>query len=234
MNAELESLLALQQEDEEIRALERRRHALEPRLLDLERRRQVAADALDRARRTAEGEERRLRELQGRVAEHRQLHERNLAQLDVVRKTREATAALSQVDQARRVLAEEENDVQGLTRHLQDLRQAIALHEQALGEVEEEQSGARSEIAAESAQIDQALQGARARRAALAAKVARPLLGKYDRIAQRRRGRAVFPLRGPSCANCDTALPLQRRSLMARTGSIELCEACGVLLYAAE
>jgi len=234
VNPEVESLLALQQEDEEIRALERRRHALEPRLLDLERRRQVAADALDRARRTTDGEERRLRDLQGRVAEHRQLHERNLAQLDGVRKTREATAALSQVEQARRVLAEEENDVQGLTRRLQDLRQAVALHEQALGDVEREQQGARSEIATETASLDDALAGARARRVELAARVPRTLIGKYDRIAQRRRGKAVFPLRGPSCANCDTALPLQRRSLMARTGSIELCEACGVLLYAAE
>jgi predicted nucleic acid-binding Zn-ribbon protein len=44
----------------------------------------------------------------------------------------------------------------------------------------------------------------------------------------------VFPLRGGACASCDTTLPLQRRHEMQRTGAIELCEACGVLLYAGE
>ena len=37
-----------------------------------------------------------------------------------------------------------------------------------------------------------------------------------------------------ACGNCDTSLPVQRRHEMARTGAIEMCEACGVLLYAAE
>jgi uncharacterized protein len=62
--------------------------------------------------------------------------------------------------------------------------------------------------------------------------VARPLLHKYDRIRSRRRSTAVFALREVSCGNCDTAIPLNRRSIMINTGTIETCEACGVLLYA--
>ncbi|MFL5577486.1 MAG: zinc ribbon domain-containing protein [Gemmatimonadaceae bacterium] len=234
MSVELQALLALQAHDAEIRELERRRAALEPRLLDLQRRRQLAADAAARARLGVEGEERRLREMQGRVAEHRQLHERNLAQLDVVRRTREANAAISQVEQARRILADEESDVQGITRRLQELRQGAELQEQTLAEVERAQQAEREQIGAEEAAIEGELAAARAERERAAELVPRTLRGQYERIAARRRGRAVFPLRGPSCANCDTALPLQRRSVMARTGSIELCESCGVLLYAAE
>jgi len=44
----------------------------------------------------------------------------------------------------------------------------------------------------------------------------------------------VFPLRGHSCANCDTVIPLQRRSAMLGSGATEICEGCGVLLYAGE
>ena len=217
MSPELESLLALQKDDAEIRELERKRAALEPRRLNLERRRQIAADALDRARHAVESETHREHELRIRVAEHRQLHERNVAHLDAVRKSRDAQAAVSQVEQARRILADEESDLQAAARRVQDLSQAVALQEQALADVEREQEEARATLDREAGEA-----------------VSRPLLAKYERIAARRRDRSVFPLRGPSCGNCDTALPLQRRSVMTRTGSIEVCEACGVLLYAAE
>ena len=55
-----------------------------------------------------------------------------------------------------------------------------------------------------------------------------------DPSAPVRPEQALFALRGPSCGHCDTAIPLQRRNIMAGTGQIEVCEACGVLLYAGE
>ena len=60
------------------------------------------------------------------------------------------------------------------------------------------------------------------------------MLGTYDRVRRRRRAEAVFPLRGPSCGACDTAVPTQRRAAMASSGALEMCEGCGALLYAAE
>lgn len=234
MNAELQALLAVQRDDAEIRELERGRRALEPRLLELARRRQSAVDALERARRAADEEEKHLHEREHRVSEHRHLHERNVRQLDQVRRTREASAAVSQVEQARRILADEEGELQAGTRRLHDLRQAVTMHEQALSDVETEQASARAEVEAELRRVDQAIAEARAKRQSVASAVPAPLLARYDRIARRRQDDGVYPLRGASCANCDTALPLQRRNVMARTGVIEVCEACGVLLYAAE
>jgi uncharacterized protein len=234
VNQDIASLLALQADDAEIRKFHNRLAALEPKVLDLDRQRQVSADALARARHALESEERKQRELQTRVTEHRQLHERNLAQLDQVRKMREATAAMAQVEQARRVLADEEGVLAQMGRRVADLRQAVDTQQAALVALEEEQAGRRAELAAERAKIEEELKGARATREGKAASVPRPLLAKYERIAQRRRSDAVFPLRGPSCGNCDTAIPLQRRSEMAARGSVELCEACGVLLYASE
>lgn len=234
MNADVNSLLAVQSDDAEIRALEDRRRALEPRLAELERRRQIAADALERARRAADDEEKRLHEREHRVSEHRALHERNVRQLDQVRRTRESSAATSQVEQARRILADEEGEVHAGARRVSDLRQGVALQEQALSELEAEQAAARREVEDEARRLDDALAEARARRRARAGAVPASLLARYDRIAARRQDDALYPLRGASCASCDTALPLQRRSMMARSGAIEVCEACGVLLYAGE
>jgi predicted nucleic acid-binding Zn-ribbon protein len=232
VQADVQSLLAVQAEDAEIRALEKRLAKIEPRLADLDRVRQVAADALDRARGAVEREEQRQRELQHKVTEHRTLHERNVAQLDGVRKLRDATAAMSQVEQARRILADEEGELQGVGRHLGELRETVETQQQALDGLAEEQRAAREAAEAERVQIWTELAGVRARRDEKALQIAKPLLTKYDRIRIRRKSDALFPLRGPSCGNCDTAIPLQRRHQMVASGAIEMCEACGVLLYA--
>ena len=74
----------------------------------------------------------------------------------------------------------------------------------------------------------------RAGRESKAAKVSRLQLTRYDRIQKRERSVALFALRGLSCSNCDTMIPMQRGNAMAVTGVPEVCEGCGVLLYAAE
>ena len=57
-------------------------------------------------------------------------------------------------------------------------------------------------------------------------------MSTYDRIRSKKRVHAIFPITGTSCSNCDTAVPLQRRTQMFATGKTEVCEGCGVLLYA--
>jgi predicted nucleic acid-binding Zn-ribbon protein len=112
------------------------------------------------------------------------------------------------------------------------MRSAVTATEAGLAEVEMEQSTAREEIEKERAEIDATLTTARAERNSKTSGVPRPLLGKYDRI-RTRRTQALYALRGESCGNCDTAIPMQRRNHMAVNGPIDVCEACGVLLYRA-
>lgn len=103
MHPDVESLLVLQTEDQAIGEMEARLAALEPRLREMEHVHASAVDALSRAQAAVEAEEKSQRELQNRIAQHKQLHERNIAQLDTVRRMKEATAAMSQVEQARRI-----------------------------------------------------------------------------------------------------------------------------------
>jgi predicted nucleic acid-binding Zn-ribbon protein len=104
----------------------------------------------------------------------------------------------------------------------------------ALRDVERAQRELRESLDADRAAIEAQLADLRARRGERAQKVPRGLLQRYDRIRSGKRVHAVFPLRGHSCANCDTVIPLQRRSAMAGSGATEVCEGCGVLLYAGE
>lgn len=233
MQNDVEVLLALQADDTEIFELERRLHALEPRMSELNRKRESAVVALNRAKAAVETEEKRQRELLTKVATHKQMQERNLAQFDAVKRLKEATAAMAQVESARRIIAEDESELQTISRRLVDLRTAVEGHEAAVTTVEAEQVTAREEIDLEQTEINEALGTARKARNEKTAGVPRPLLGKYDRI-RTRRPKALYALRGDSCGNCDTAIPMQRRNLMAVNGALDVCEACGVLLYRGE
>jgi len=234
LSPEIESLLALQADDRVLDALAAKIAGLEPRARELDRARAAAEEAITRARGAVEAEEKRQAVMQARIAEHKQLHTRNVQQLEAVRKLRDATAATAQVEQARQMLAAEESELETIGRRLGELRHAVEDKERALAALDEEQRAAREALAADHASVEGELATARARRDGTAIGVSRALLGRYDRIRQRRKGTGdvVYPLRGPSCGNCDTAIPLQRRTIMQRTGAIEPCEACGVLLYA--
>jgi predicted nucleic acid-binding Zn-ribbon protein len=141
---------------------------------------------------------------------------------------------MAQVEQARKILIEEESELQALTRRIADGHKAIAAHRDALAAEDQEQAAERALLAEERAKVEDQLAEARATRAKTAARVPKTILAKYDRIRGRRGEQAIFALRGPSCGHCDTAIPLQRRNQMMGTGQIEVCEACGVLLYATQ
>ncbi len=232
MHPDVEALLALQADDQAIRVLEEQLAAFEPRLRAMAQARTAADDAVTSAQAALAAEERRQRDLHEQIARHKQLHERNVAHLDAVKRMRDATAAVAQVEAARRILAEEESDHQAVTRRVAELRAALEGQERGRGEMETQHAAEQAEIAAQRLEIEGQLAGARTARAGLAALVNRPLLSKYDRIRSARRDGAIYALRGPSCGNCDTSVPMQRRNVMAASGSIEVCETCGVLLYA--
>lgn len=234
MHPDVAALLAVQTDDIEIYGLEDRLAALMPRLDAMAKEQERAASALEQARQAVDAEERRQRDVRGRLDQFRQLEERNQAQLNAVTSAREATAATAQLDQARKMIGEAQRELDGITHRLSDLRHAVTDRDHALRDVEKAQQELRASLGTDRAAIEGELAQIRARRDDQARKVPRNLLAKYDRIRSRKRMHAVFPLRGNSCANCDTVIPLQRRSGMMGSGATEICEGCGVLLYAGE
>ncbi|HWL40701.1 MAG TPA: hypothetical protein VNO75_10745 [Gemmatimonadaceae bacterium] len=231
MQQEIDALLALQEDDLKIREIEAQMRLLDPKLAELDKRREQAAAALVRAQTVVVTEEKKQRELQARLAQHKVMQERNLHQLDDVKRMREATAATAQVESTRRLMAEDESELQTVGRRSSEMNAAVAAATTTLADVEKEQELTRPDIESQRAALHSQLAEARTARQSRASAVPSSILGKYDRI-RGKRPQALYTLRGGSCGNCDTAIPLQRRNMMAGTGHIEVCEACGVLLYA--
>lgn len=232
MHPDLEALLALQEQDGAIAALEARLHEVAQEAAALDAERAALSTAVALAKQDADAEERKRRDLAGKMAEHRAIEQRNLGALDAVRKAREANAAWAQLDITRRVIAQEESEMQTLALRINDLRQSAELQAYALAEVEARQGPERAALDARRAEIEGELHALREARGAAAELVSRSLLQKYERIRGREKADALYALRGAACGRCNTAIPLQRRNVMAAGRSIEVCEGCGVLLYA--
>lgn len=233
MSPDLEAVLALQAEDTIVAQLNGKLAALDAKLKALDTERAHVEDSLARARATAEQEEKRRRELAIKVEDHKAMQERNLATLDVVRKPKEATAAMAQVDMLKKVLSQEETDLHSLSLRVHDVHHAIDVQQKTLDELDARQREQRAAQAAERAELEAELAKAKSIRNERASHVPKSILLKYERILSRNTSNVLYPLRGQACGRCDTAIPMQRRNAIAAGRAIDVCEACGVLLYAA-
>lgn len=232
MNPDIERLLTLQRDDAELDGLNRRLHDLDAGVRALERQRADAAANLDMARADLAAEEKRQRELQSKFSEHKQLQEKNLAQLDAVKKAREATAAMSQIDITRRALMQDESDLQTAEQRARSLRDQVVARELVLLEVDERIRDTRASTAGERESIAREIAAAQGKRESSAREVSPRLLTAYDRLRRRGRGTPLAEIRGASCSACNTAIPMQRRNQIMSGMTIDACEGCGVLLYA--
>lgn len=232
MHPDVAALLAVQEDDVAIHDLERRLGELMPRLEAMSKERDQALAAMEQAARDAAAEEQRRHEIAERVAQHKALQEKNQAALSNVSSMREATAATAQLEQARRMIEEDERELTVLGQRVVQANLLVEERERTARELEEAQAQARATLDSDRAQLEEQIAAAKAVRDQKATKVPRSLLSRYDRIRSRKRVHALYPLRGNACGACDTAIPLQRRSMMTASGGTELCEGCGVMLYA--
>lgn len=231
MHPELQVLLTLQDADEALRSVESELVSMNPRIQALDKARQRTIDERAKADAMLARETERFRQMEQLVAEHRARHDKSVNTLNQAHKLREATAAMAQVESAKKVVAEDESALLALSRRLTDLRSAASASRDAVNSMELEQAETRAALEVERAGFGKRIADAQANRAAAAATVSQTLLSRYDRMNSRRKGQAVFALRSFSCGQCDTAVSMQRRPALASGQLIETCEGCGVLLY---
>ena len=234
MNPEIAALVEVQADDLAIHELERGIDQLMPKVNTLNAEVAKAKAALDQATQLAEAEEKRKRDVLQRIEAHKQLHTKNEAVYSAATNQREATAAQAQLDQIKKVLGDEDRELIGITQRIAELRALVEDRQTRMAELEQQRDAAKEAIAGERKKLETELGTIRTRRNEKAGKVGRSLISLYDRIRSKKRVHAIFPLRANSCSNCDTSIPMQRRAQMASSGKPEVCEGCGVMLYAGD
>ncbi len=234
MHPDLVSLLALQERDLAVAAVQKELDALKPEEAVLDTELEVQTRALEEAERAVTAAETRRTELEARIAGYKQSQERRRQQLEYVRGAKEASTLMAEIDMARGVLVKEEADFLRSSDWVIEAEKKLKDQTKAHAAVVAQQAEARAGLAERRAGIESRLAEAVAARAATAKEVRAPLRARYDRIRRGRTPVVLFPLRQDACGHCNTAVPLQRRQLIYQGQTLESCEGCGVLLYVEE
>jgi predicted nucleic acid-binding Zn-ribbon protein len=234
VNPEIAALIDVQTDDLAIHELERGIDQLMPKVNALNAEVAKAKSALDQATQLAEAEEKRKRDILQRIEAHKQLQQKYESVLSAATNQREAAAAQAQLDQVKKVIADEDRELMLITQRITEVRALVEDRQGHVAELEQQRDGAKEAVSGERTKLEAELNTIRSRRDERAGKVGRSLISMYDRIRSKKRVHAIFPLRGTSCSNCDTAIPMQRRAQMISSGKTEVCEGCGVMLYAGE
>jgi len=234
VHPDLEALLVLQEKDMAVTAADTAVAGLEPEVRKLD-------EALAAAERVLEGAQRDIRTalerrdaLEGKIANYRNMQEQRRQRLEWVRGAKEASTLMAELDLARTVLAKEEAEFMRSGDGVTEAERRAAEAERGLEQVREGQASQREAIAGKREALISEREGAVAARELAAVAVSAALLARYERIRRGKAPLALYPLHVDACGRCFTAVPTQRRALIQRGGSIEGCEACGVLLYARE
>ncbi len=229
----LARLLAVQEVDMELVALEERRDEVPRRRAQVTREITVLETARVEHERGLEGARLDRRAREGELASLQERLAKYESQLNEVKTNVAYSALLSEIQGAKRGIVQIEDEIL-------ELMSAIEEHEKRIGELDQEltakRAAAADEVAsldAETAEIERAIQGKRARREDLAADVDRNLYRMYDRLRRGRRFPALVPLRGRACGACHGALPPQVIREITHEGALHPCENCGVLVYVA-
>jgi predicted nucleic acid-binding Zn-ribbon protein len=231
LDPDLVTLLALQERDQAVSAIEHELRQLEPEVAQLDGQlAKVEADLAGARKGVDEAGNRRL-ELEGKIEGYRLMQERRRQRLEWVRGAKEAATLMAELDLARSVLAKEEAEWIRSADKVEEAERKVADVEKAVEELRASQSPRREQIAAEQAARMDRLNAAKGERDQAAKQVKKPVLSRYERIRKGNTPLAVYPLKGSACGQCYTAVPIHRRQEIAGGKGLTTCEGCGVLIY---
>ncbi|HET6837072.1 MAG TPA: hypothetical protein VFH24_03455 [Gemmatimonadales bacterium] len=234
MHADLVKLLDLQAKDAVISTINERLAALTQDASALDQALQRAQGNFDAARRALADGQRRRDEHETRIESYRTLQDRRRQRLDQVRNSKEASALMTELDLARSVLAQEENDWVRSADAVVQLEHKVHAEELNLKAVTDSQAAERAGLSERRRALELERDTALQDRETSAALIAKPLRNRYDRLRRSRSNDVVVPLVGGTCGGCHTAVPLNRRSQIKAGAVIDGCEACGAILYPSE
>ena len=234
MHADLVKLLDLQAKDAILTSIDVQLATLERDAGQLDQALQRTRANFEAARRALADGQRRRDEHEARIESYRTLQERRRQKLDQVRTAKEASALTTELDLARSVMAQEENDWVRSADAVIQLERKVHAEELNVKAMEAAQAVERAGLAERRSALELERAAALRDRDTTAALIDKSLRHRYDRLRRSRSSAVVVPLVGGACGGCHTAVPLNRRSQINAGAVLDGCEACGAILYPAE
>ena len=231
MENELRNLLALQELDLKILALNVEKEKSQQLLEDEKR-------EYSKSFKNLETEKERLKKLQVEIKE-----------LDIDLETRqekkrklEAQQAIVKTNQEYRALSKEILDTQAEIRLIEDKmlvkmeeieeeKKNNATHEHEIKRKEIELKKKSAETDTKIKSIDEELARTRSEKEQVAGKIDQRYLQVYNRIFNNKKGLAIVPIVNRTCSGCNISITTQMESTARRFDELVICENCSRILY---
>jgi len=191
-----------------------------------------------------------LGEKRERLAEATRFHEEKKVDLEAdgermnnakkklgsVTRTKEYAAMQRELDNLRKKFSDDETELKRLAEAIGEYKAAIGTEELKLAELQEEFERERAANSDRLGQLDGTIAEIAKKKVQVTTKLnPKSLLGRYQRLLERREGKAVVPVAGGGCQGCRMMLPPQLYIIIQRGEKLETCPNCQrFLFYSAE
>ena len=147
-----------------------------------------------------------------------------------VRTERENNAVGRELEELRRIVRDQEDEVRKLDTLIGEYREKIDLTRTEMGQATEDLTGKSGTIGARVEELETSLSESRALRAEITKAIPPPLVRKYETIRQKR-GSAVATTTDGTCRACHIALPPQLFHTIRREAIHDQCPSCNRIIF---
>lgn len=231
MQEQLELLKELQELDRTLREARQKRESLEQEQAvldaDLARVKEMVdsldasiADLLDQRgdlRQALSVEQENIKKAEGR--------------LPAIKTQKEYVAVLKEVDTAKKLTKDLQDQVQNLEQEREALEKDREEKAEELAAIESRVETRRQELAEVTGGLDATLNTGDSRRQELLGQLPQPLGKRYQMLLDRRQGVAVVEARNGTCLGCNMHLPPQLFNSLFTASEVQSCPHCNRLLF---
>lgn len=228
---EVEELIALQELDRRIVALEGAARAIPPLIQELESRVQGARGAREAAREGHAQLEKARRLKEGELKQVEEQTREKQARLYEIRKNEEYSAVLKEIELLKAKRSALEEEILLLFDRIEEAGRTVAAREAELREREADFARLRAAKQAELDRLQQEIGEFTRRRAGQARRIETGLLQSYTRLLKSRGGLAVVPVKDGCCSGCFVALTPQTHNEVRKGEVLVTCANCQRILY---
>lgn len=229
----LKALEALQNVDVEALELQRAGEAYPKRLSALDAELSKAKDVVEAERSRLAQNEAARRQKEQDVASEKDKVKKWEGRLAELRTTREYAALAREIDIAKKVNLNFDEELKLLGAEHEELKKTLAGREGEFRHKEDASAAERASLSEKIGTLNAALRELAEKRAEVSTRVEPALLAKYDAI-RKKKGQGVVPVAGGTCRGCNMRIPPQLNNILRSGATIESCPSCQRLIYAAE
>jgi predicted nucleic acid-binding Zn-ribbon protein len=234
MKEEIAHLLALQQADLDIEAMERRAEEIPTKIREIEAQIEGQKSRHEQMIDELKTMEMKLHNLNIDLDSAQEKVQRYETQLLTLSSNVEYKTMIHQIEKEKENINELENSIIDLMEALENEKVEKSDSKKALSETEEQLRREIQTLEGEQKSLERKNLDRREERKTLESRVDSKLLQIYEKLRNLRGGEVIVAVDDGACSGCHSVLPIQVLTEMKSSESLERCEFCGRLLVYTE